>query len=242
MTAFRISGMMDNSMNTPESETASSVDRIYKEVKAMASAYELRPGERINEGELAKKLSVSRTPLREALNRLSVEGLLEVRSGKGFFRRPLDPGEVFDLYQLRVVIECAAIRLAVQHADEAAIEALQRFLSETGGEQPARTASELVYLDEQFHETLASMSGNAEILRVLRNINARIQFVRWIDIGRRGRTATQAEHMEIIESLRLRDTDRCVAAVVRHIERRLEEITMAIREGFSRIYLSETLR
>lgn len=234
--------MVLNRMDTSEGETVSSVDRIYKEVKAMASAYELRPGERINEGALAKKLDVSRTPLREALNRLSVEGLLEVHSGKGFFRRPLDPHEVFDLYQLRVVIECAAVRLAVQHADDAAIEELMRFLEETAGEQPALSASDLVYLDEQFHERLSAMSGNAEIGRVLRNINARIQFVRWIDMGRRGRAATQAEHMEILQSLKLRDTDRCVAVVTRHIERRLEEITVAIREGFSRIYMQETLR
>src|SRR5690606_35381895 len=105
-----------------------------------------------------------------------------------------------------------------------------------------RSASDLVYLDEQFHERLAEMSGNAEIVRVLSNINARIQFVRWIDMDRRGRTATQAEHMEIMQGLKLRDTDRCVAAVTRHIERRLEEIATAIREGFSRIYMQETLR
>lgn len=222
--------------------TRSSVDRIYDEVRAMASAYELRPGERINEVTLARQLNVSRTPLREALNRLSVEGLLETRIGKGFFRRALDPQEVFDLYQLRFVIECAAVRLAVAVADDASIQVLARLLDETGGQQPNLTAADLLQFDERFHIGIAEMSGNAEIVRVLGNINARIRFVRWIDMERRGRPATQAEHLEIVEGLKQRDADRCVAAVTRHIERRREEITTAIREGFSRIYMEETLR
>ncbi len=233
---------MNDNTDRPSNGAPSSVDRIYEEVKAMASAYELRPGERINEGTLAKKLNVSRTPLREALNRLSVDGLLEVRSGKGFFRRTLDPQEVFDLYQLRSAVECAGIRLAIRRAEDTEIDGLIRFLEETSGEMPERTPSDLVHLDERFHEDLIKMSGNAEMLRVLRNINARIQFVRWIDMGRRGRPVTQAEHMDIAQSLRHRDTDRCMRALAHHIERRLEEITAAIREGFSRIYMSESLR
>lgn len=219
--------------------STSSVDRIYEEVKVMACSFELRPGERINEVALAKRLKVSRTPLREALNRLTMEGLLEVRSGQGFFRCKLDPKEVFDLYQLRTVVECAGIRLAVEHADDAAIDNVIAFLEETAGELPAKSAIDLVGLDETFHELIASMSGNNEIPRVLRNINARIQFVRWIDVGRRGRTVTQAEHMEIARSLKRRDAERCVTLLTRHIERRLEEITAAIREGFGRIYMPD---
>lgn len=223
--------------NAPSDTPISSVDRIYEEVRVMATSFELRPGERINEVALARRLNVSRTPLREALNRLTTEGLLEVRSGQGFFRCNLDPKEVFDLYQLRTVVECAAIRLAVQYGDDASIDEVIRFLEATSGELPAKNARELVKLDEQFHEMIVSMSGNNEIPRVLRNINARIEFVRWIDVGRRGRSVTQIEHMEIARSLKQRDAERCSDLLARHIERRLEEITAAIREGFSRIYM-----
>src|SRR5713226_2915995 len=65
------------------------VDRVYEQLKAMAVSYELKPGERLNEGELAKRLGVSRTPLREALNRLNTEGFLRFTPGKGFFCREL---------------------------------------------------------------------------------------------------------------------------------------------------------
>lgn len=58
------------------------VDRVYQQLKAMAVSYELKPGERLNEGELAKRLGVSRTPLREALNRLNTEGLPAIHAGQ----------------------------------------------------------------------------------------------------------------------------------------------------------------
>ena len=62
----------------------SSVDRVQQHLRAMAVAYAFKPGERINEGALARSLGVSRTPVREALNRLSIEGLLEVRAGAAY--------------------------------------------------------------------------------------------------------------------------------------------------------------
>ena len=70
----------------------------------MAITYCLRPGERINEVELARALNVSRTPLREALNRLVMEGFLTSRLNKGFFARSLDANEVFQLDHLPATI------------------------------------------------------------------------------------------------------------------------------------------
>ncbi|WP_369721563.1 GntR family transcriptional regulator [Bradyrhizobium sp. LLZ17] len=95
------------------------VDRVYEQLKAMAVSYEFKPGERLNEGELAKRLGVSRTPLREALNRLNTEGFLRFTPGKGFFCRELDAHEIFDLYELRKSIEVASIRLAIKRQGRA---------------------------------------------------------------------------------------------------------------------------
>src|ERR1700752_1900901 len=87
------------------------VDRVYEHLKAMAVSYEFKPGERLTEGELARHLGLSRTPLREALNRLNTEGFLRFTPGKGFFCRELDAHEIFDLYELRKSIEVASVRL-----------------------------------------------------------------------------------------------------------------------------------
>lgn len=219
--------------------SSSHVDRIYEQLKSMAAAFELKPGERVNESVLAKELNISRTPLREALNRLTTDGFLEVRPGKGFFRKMLDPKEIFELFQLRVAVECAGVAFAVQFARDEEIAELRDFLNETGGDRSHLPVLELVHLDEKFHETLLGMGGNSEFVRVLRNINSRIRFVRWVDMGRRGRSATQEEHHAILQAVSDRDARRAATLLEKHIERRMDEVTSSIREGFSKIYMGE---
>src|ERR1700745_1890608 len=97
-------------MSNVELASDSIVDRVYEQLKAMAVSYESKRGERLNEGELAKRLGVSRTPLREALNRLNTEGFLRFTPGKGFFCRELDAHEIFHLYELRKSIEVSCVR------------------------------------------------------------------------------------------------------------------------------------
>ena len=221
-------------------ETDSVVDRVYADVKAMAVAYAFRPGERINEGRIAAKLGVSRTPLREALNRLKTEGFLSFVPGRGFFCRELDPREVFELYELRKAIEIAALPLAVARAEEAEIAELGRFLDETGPEREGASIADLTALDETFHHRLMALARNGEMLRVLDNVNARIRFVRWIDMAD-GRDATQREHRAVVAALAARDADAAIAVLETHIDRRLDQIVAAIREGLARIYMQPHL-
>jgi len=203
----------------------------------MAIGYEFKPGEKLNEVALAKRLEVSRTPLREALNRLGIEGLLRFQPGKGFFCRDLDVHEIFHLYELRKVVEVAGARLSIARARDADIHKLLGFLDATGPEPGERGVAELVGLDETFHEELLSLSGNTEMLRVLQNINARIRFVRWIDMRLGDRRSTQLEHRHILEALLARDEAACAALLEKHIGRRLDQITSAIREGYAQIYM-----
>ncbi|WP_347565276.1 GntR family transcriptional regulator [Bordetella petrii] len=215
----------------------STVDRVYSQLRSMAIGYEFKPGEKLNEVALAKRMEVSRTPLREALNRLGIEGLLRFQPGKGFFCRDLDVHEIFHLYELRKVVEVAGARLSIVRARDEDIGKLLDFLDTTGPEPGDRSVAELVDLDESFHESLLAMSGNTEMLRVLRNINARIRFVRWIDMKRGDRRNSQLEHRRIVEALQARDEAACAALLEKHIERRLDQITSAIREGYAQIYM-----
>ena len=228
--------MAPRSVAAPASDSV--VERVYERVKAMAVAYDLKPGERVNEVEIARRLGASRTPLREALNRLSAEGLLRFVPGKGYFCRDLDVHEVFQLYELRKTIEVAAVRFAVERARDEDIEGLAAFLAQTGPDPGGRSTGELVDLDETFHERLLAMSGNAQMLRVLQNVNARIRFVRWIDMRRGDRRKTQSEHADVLRALRRRDVAKCVALLEKHIDRRQDEITAALKEGYAQIYMS----
>jgi DNA-binding GntR family transcriptional regulator len=226
-------------MTSVEISSDSVVDRVYEQLKAMSISFEFKPGERLNEGELAKRLGVSRTPLREALNRLNTEGFLRFAPGRGFFCRELDANEIFDLYELRKSIEVASVHLALTRAKNDDIDALLAFLDATGPDPGERTSVELVALDETFHERLMAMSNNAEMLRVLRNVNARIRFVRWIDMDRINRTTTQAEHRAVVQALKARDEATCAAVLEKHIDRRLDTITAAIKEGYAQIYMPQ---
>ena len=225
-------------MSTENKVFASSiVERIYEQIKAMSINYSLKPGHRINEIQLSKELGVSRTPVREALSRLNTEGFVRFAPGEGFYSRELNQKEVFDLYELRLAIELRGVKLAVHRAKSADIEALQRFLDETGPGIGDRTRPELVGLDEAFHERLMQMSENKELLRILRNVNERIQFVRWIAMDPGSRVRTQREHQEVLAAVLERNEDRAIQLLDKHISRRLETIVSAIREGILYIYM-----
>jgi DNA-binding GntR family transcriptional regulator len=221
----------------PIKRSADTVSRIYEQVHRMVIQFEIPPDKRINEVDLARRLSVSRTPLREALNRLATEGLLALEPNRGFRCRPLDTKDVFDLYEARAVVEIAAVRLACQRAEPEAVEALTGFWAEVST-MADRPAIELLGHDEAFHERLAALSGNAELVRALKSINARIHFVRWMDLEREDRrTTTYTEHGDLLEALRRRDEGRCVAVLSNHIARRLDEIVEIIKAGVVRLYL-----
>ncbi len=211
---------------------------VYERIKALSISFDLLPGNRINEIELAERLGVSRTPLREGLNRLVSEGFLTATPGKGFFRRPLDAKEIFDLFELRQTIEAAAAPIAIQRASNAAIGQIRDFLEISRADVPSRTIADLVELDESFHEQLMGLTGNDEMLRVLKNVNARIRFVRWIDMENK-RATTQGEHIAIIEAIARRDSEEASRLLSGHIEKRIDQITAAIREGYARIYMDK---
>lgn len=202
----------------------------------MAVTFRFLPGERLNEAILAKELGVSRTPLREALNRLATEGFLTFSANHGFFRKPLDVKEVFDLYEFRMQLEMSAVKLAVDRATEEQLADLEKFATESAREVPSRTTDDLVTLDEQFHEMLMSLTGNAEMLNSLRNVNARIQFVRWLDMTGR-RSETQSQHKEIVSALRKRDRADCERLITDHITHRLDQIIEKVERSYGRIFV-----
>jgi DNA-binding GntR family transcriptional regulator len=225
----------------PEAPTRSArgVEPIYERIKTMAMTFAIRPGERVNEVELAKALNVSRTPLREALNRLMVEGFLTRARNRGFSGRPLDAKQVFDLYELRKVLEISTVRLACERATDEELIELENFVKASIDRRDQENASGLLALDEQFHERVAVLSRNHEIVRSLQAINARIQYVRWLDMQKR---QTQQEHMRIVKALKTRDAAKAAALVEGHISRRLDQIVDVIREGYAEIYMRDQPR
>ena len=221
----------------PLTRAADSAEQIYERVKTMAMTFEISPGERVNEVEIAKSLSVSRTPLREALNRLMVEGFLTRAPNRGFIGRPLDAKQVFDLYELRRALESSIVAIACERATDEELAELERFVKASKDRPEDANASSLLALDEQFHERVAQLTRNGEMLRALKSINARIHYFRWIDMQNGRRRYTQQEHLRIVKALKARDADTARELVTGHISRRLDRIVEVIRMGFAEIYM-----
>ena len=216
------------------------VEDIYRRVKQMAVTYRLRPGERLNEVALSRALGVSRTPLREALNRLVAERLLEFRPGSGIFSRALDAQSVFDLYELRQIVECAAVRLACRRASDADLAALRAELIATGLDVAGLTVAEACARDEAFHAQIARLSGNAVLAADLDRINERIRYVRWVSLSMGRIRGSKDEHRRLMEALIARDAEAAEATVSGHIARRMDEVVEVVRQGISTIYMDTT--
>lgn len=210
---------------------ARSASRVYDRVQQMAITYAFKPGERINEVELAAKLNVSRTPLRESLNRLVAEGFLVVKPNLGFFRRSLDPEEVYHLYDLRCSLEVQSSKLAAERATDEAMESLVQMVS---AEEEPDNELELLRQDEAFHIKIAELTGNPELVNMLRGVNNRIHFARWID--RRARRNSREEHIAIARAIASRDPDEAGRLMDSHIRRRYQQIVEIIKIGYGEIF------
>ncbi|WP_114284681.1 GntR family transcriptional regulator [Candidatus Halocynthiibacter alkanivorans] len=224
----------------------SNVDRIYNACRQMAANFEFKPDERINESSLATKLEASRTPVREALNRLVAEGFLTFQNGRGFFCRSLSPNRIMDLYEARVAIECEALRRCVERATDDEIALLVSYLDASEPHyQTCDDPMELLGMDEKFHMDLARLSQNSELVLMLNNLNDRIRYVRLVDLKSlrssapivASEAAQLSAHRIILAAVERRDGDAAVAAMRSHIERRREEATDAVRIAYSQLYV-----
>jgi DNA-binding GntR family transcriptional regulator len=200
------------------SRPADSVERVYRAVTERAVNWRFAPGVRINEVALAIELGVSRTPVREALNRLARDGFVRFVPNRGFLARDLDVQLVRDLYELRAAIEVAAVRLACARASDAAIGKLARAWDAATVNASARRIDRLTSADEAFHRGIALLSGNGQLLSTLERVNAQIRFFRRVDQelpDRRERT--YGEPAGVLACLARRDARRAGELVERHI-------------------------
>lgn len=222
------------------SSSARAVERAYDFLRQQAVGFGFRPGERINEVEIAGVLNMSRAPVREALNRLVMNGLVAFEAGKGFFCRKLSVKELSELYELRSDLEIAAIRGAIANAADEDIWAVRESWTGVVARQKDLDIETLVNCDEQFHLDLAGLAGNAERLKYMQNINERIRFVRRINLETEGRRDTIiGEHSQILDALAVRNEKAILELMKHHLEFSSADLRSHIHEGIARIYADE---
>jgi DNA-binding GntR family transcriptional regulator len=101
------------------------------------------------------------------------------------------------------------------------------------------TVERIVELDEQFHEQIARLSGNAQLTEALKSVNARIRFVRLIDMEGRPRSRSLGDHVSVARALEARDADSAIAGIQQHVSRKLQDMVQVVRRGIARIYVAD---
>lgn len=200
-------------------------DRIYNQLKQDIFEFRLLPGDRFSENEIAERVQASRTPVREALFRLQREGYVETLSKGGWQVRPFDFDYFEELYDVRIVLENAAVRrIGEMDSAPATLDALRQtwLVSDSERETDATTVWQL---DEAFHAGLVAAAGNSEMARIHQDVTERIRIVRRLDFTQPERvTATYDEHAEILDTLGRRRIDQTQRLLKSHIETSRTEV------------------
>ncbi len=200
-------------------------EQAYTQLKAELHDFHWLPGERASELEIAHRLGMSRTPVREALFRLRNEGFLDVEAKTGWTVRPIDFARIDQLYDLRIVLETASLaRLGSMDEQPPALQALKDVWLVPAAER-LTDGRAVGALDEQFHAQLVAAAGNDEIARVHREVTERIRIVRRLDFTRGDRIdATYGEHAKILRAVIQRKTDAAQMLLKSHIEQSKVEV------------------
>lgn len=197
----------------------------YDKLRQALDDFQYVPGDRFSENEVGAELGMSRTPVREALVRLQREGYISVMPKLGWVVNALDFAVFEQLYDVRAVLECAAVDLLVVVPD------LEQRLSAVTAqwlvppEQRLSDMAEVSRRDEGFHMALIAASGNLEMARIHRDITDRIRIVRRLEFTRNYRIdMTYEEHGRILQALLRRDGLQAKILLQKHIRMSRDEV------------------
>ncbi|HAB07170.1 MAG TPA: GntR family transcriptional regulator [Alcanivorax sp.] len=200
-------------------------ERIYRQLKKDIFDFRLLPGDRFSENEIAERMGASRTPVREALFRLERETYVQVLQRSGWQVKPFDFDYFEELYDVRTVLECAAVRrLCDLQQPEILLEDLMRIWRVPPAER-LRDVDTLSGLDERFHETLVEAAGNTEMARIHHDLTERLRIIRRLDFTKPPRVdATYDEHGRILDAIAHHRTEQALMMLKAHIETSRNEV------------------
>jgi len=215
----------------------SSTEQIYSSLKASIVDFLVKPGHKLTEAQLGKRFRVSRTPVREALQRLAREGLVRPVSREGYFVRAFDLIEIDKYYEVRVALEALSVQLAVYAIRPEVTAELQAYWCRLPAKIPDVDADVFVEKDEAFHETIAAQSGNPILLRFLREINPRIRIIRRLDYTESALIRKSfRDHSAVLKAMLAKDPDEAVKRMQAHIGQSRERTKALAAERLARIY------
>lgn len=197
-------------------------DVVFETLRDAIITQVLKPGERLMEIQLADEMGVSRTPVREAIRKLELEGLVVMVPRKGAYVAGVSMKDIHEVYEVRSALEMLAVTLAAERITEEELDALERQVlreSEEEDKEESSDLSNIVYIDSSFHDIIYQAAHNQRLVQFVNILQEQLQRFRAASLSRPGRSKTALEeHKKIVEALSERNGELAAQFAREHIE------------------------
>jgi DNA-binding GntR family transcriptional regulator len=192
-------------------------ERVYEALLELITTRALQPGQHLVESELAGHLGVSRQPVREALQRLSTEGWVDLRPAQGAFVHEPTEAEADQLLTVRTLLEAEAARLAAAGAAAPGIEVLRQLCSEGERAVEDDDVESAVALNARFHAKIMELAGNTVLAELAAQVDRRVRWY-YTPVARQRGHQSWIEHRELITAIAEGDESRATTLMREHTE------------------------
>lgn len=208
-------------------------DVVFDVMREAIVSGKLKPGERLMELQLAEEMGVSRTPVREAIRKLELEGLIVTIPRKGAYVAGLTLKDAAEVFEIRGSLEGLAANLAAERITEEEIEKLERVLVQTKECISKKDIKTLVERDEEFHDIICNASRNKKLTAILNNLREQIHRFRVTSLTKNPERLKGIfeEHERILAAIGSRDPERAEELVKEHIENVENSIMRTMKEN-----------
>jgi DNA-binding GntR family transcriptional regulator len=192
---------------------------VFESLREAIIAGQLRPGERMMEIQMAEEMGVSRTPVREAIRKLELEGLVVMVPRKGAYVAGLSLKDMTDVFEIRRALEGLAAELAAERISDDELEEMERYLIKIAKDIESGDVHKVVETDTDFHSLLYKSSRNSRLSQIISNLREQIQRFRTTSLSSPGRMKSALEeHRKIVEAIATRDGELARKITQEHIE------------------------
>jgi DNA-binding GntR family transcriptional regulator len=223
--------MRDNGQNT---------DDVYERVRSAILDGDLAPGAVMSQVALAEELGISRTPLREALRMLQSERLVELEPNRRVRVATMSPGDLEELYVVRVTLEAEAVRLSVAHMAPEDLARLEGFMAEMAHHAQAKDYRRWVVPHRQFHRALTAPAGE-RVNGLLGQLFDHAERYRRLHIGHGPSAWATAGHREILDACKKDDRDRSASLLASHLASTGLEVSELLDPAYDPVRLKTAL-
>jgi DNA-binding GntR family transcriptional regulator len=209
---------------------SSLADKAHTQIKQWIIRYHLKPGALLNVGDLARSLSMSQTPVREALSMLEQEHMIERQPNVGYRIRTLNLQEIEDVYDLRIAFEVLAARQAAERMTASKRDRLSAILKEVAGLLKKGSRQRILELEQEFHLVLLDASGNRMLAEIGRAVLNRIWIIQNIQLLTPDHLSeAQAEHLGIFRAIETENASEAERLTHEHLLSAKEFVLLRLR-------------